>query len=437
MRRSLVFATFFVTLSALCIGFVGRRSGPRVVRAAQATAPPVAPASPVAVKLSDPRGQEKEAVIADPATFAWKMFVFMNWPELPGHRGQPDSNRSIGAPTATVWESFKNINEVYLPGGRRPAAWETNDELPWAPLSKSRPTKADLQALGPVDSNWMHYLAEQVMIDGQQIVTEDANNPQESNIVQYDVRGNLDYFRYVVDNPSGHQLYNVDGQLDALNDKSFRFQFPRDTLEVKASWRILSPTEDASRYWTAIGVYYDNHRNFHISRIGLTGLHIISKVLPDWFWITFEQVDNATATFTYSLGKKGTAVGANINYSTSLDPVNDMWQKALAGTKWQYYRLMGTQDAFETPGKQPTLMGNTQMETYFQSSSSCISCHKLTSIGPAADLRLQFFYPLLPYEGAVDFDKVAQQQFPGKTFKEMDYAWSFRNAQFKKPAATH
>ncbi len=391
----------------------------------------VAPEAPKLKQLHDPRIGGNTLIAAGPASFAWQMFVFVNWPELPNHRGEPDPARSIGTNAATVWESYKNASEVYLEDGQRPAPWQVDDELPWSPVSKSRPSAQALATLGPVDSSWIHFLSESVMVDGQQICDAD------SNTLYYDVRGDHSYFRYVVENTSGYELYNIEGQQSALADPKFTFNFPKDAVEIKASWRILQPAEDGSRYWTAIGVYRDNHRQIHMARIGLTGLHIISKVLPNWFWTTFEQVDNATATYKYRLGEKGDAVGPNANYDTSLDPVNKLWQQALAGTKWQYYALMGTQTQFVSASQQTTLLGSTQMETYFQPNSSCISCHKLSSIGPIPNPRLLIFYPLNPYTGVVNFQQVASQQFPNQIFKPMDFAWSFRNAQYKKQIAVH
>jgi hypothetical protein len=399
----------FLLMAALCLGSAGIH--------AQTTA---------LVKLYDPRKDTPSQIQADPATFGWQMFVLLNWPELPGYRGIPDPHARLGQMGATVWESYKNASEIYLSHGQRPPAWNVNNELPVPRAMGGHPTADQLAAFGPVDSTWVHYLSETVMIDGQNVCDAD------SNVVRYDVRGNRAYYDFVVNNPSGHELFNTQGQEAALTDPNFVFSFPTDTVEVKASWRILEHGEDPSRYWTAIGVYRDIHNVVRSARIGLTGLHIISKSLPDWVWITFEQVDNATKTYTYKLGQKLVPVGANPNYNNALTPINLMYQAALAGTKWQYYALMNTQTKFVNASQQPTLLGNTQMETYFQSNSSCITCHKLASIGPLKDPRLQLFYPLLPYVGNQDFQTVAHQQYPGLTFKDMDFAWSLRNAQYKK-----
>ena len=421
MKRSTRGTALVVTLSAvLCI------------QATPCCAQAVATA-PARLHFVDPRHKTAAQIDIDPALFGWDMFVFVNWPEFPGQRGVPNTKREIGDRGATVWESFKNVSEVYPSNGGRPAAWEIDDELP--PIPSVRAAISKLEAVKPVDSRWVHFLAEPVMIDGQRIC--DAT----SHFIHYDVRGNKSYFDYVVNNISGHQLYNTEGQLAALADPTFTFNFPSDTVEVKASWRILDSSDDSSRYWTAIGVYYDTNGSLRASRIGLTGLHITSKALPNWVWITFEQVDNHDQTYKWNLGAKRGEVGPNPNYDKRLTQLNKEFQQALAeiNAKWQYYALMKVQTAYVDAAKQPILSSNTQMETYFQSKSSCISCHTLASIGnpqnPSQAFRLKFFYPLNPYVGNIDFQQIANKQFPGESFKAMDFVWSLRNAHYANPPA--
>jgi hypothetical protein len=385
-----------------------------------------------AVKLADPR--KSPALLSnDLAAFAWEMFIYVNWPELKGRRGEPDSRSFIGKPGATVWESYKNEDEIYQANGERPVAWEVHDELPVLSKAEAQLLHEKIEALEPVDSQWVHFLAEPRMIDGQQIC-DSQKNP-----IQYDVRENISYYNYVVNNLSGHQLYNIQGQQAALRDANFAFSFPTDTLEVKASWRILEPGVSGNKFWTAVGVYWDNNHELQVARIGLTGLHIISRILPDWVWITFEQVDNADTTFECAVGGENKPVGPNPNYDKGLSTINHDFQQALENTKWQYYRLMKVQAKFLNETQKPILMSNTQMETYFQPTSSCITCHKLASVGlpknPSQNLRLNFFANQLGYTGAIDFRKIAQQQFPGEPFKEMDFVWSLRNAHFLKSPA--
>jgi hypothetical protein len=382
-------------------------------------------AGPVPLKPTDPRRGGPAALMSDPGQFGWTLFVLLAWPATPSERGKADPARPIGAPVPTVWETYKSTAEVYLRDGSRPAPWNS----PFT-SSQTHEVAQAVATLGAVDSPWIHFLAESAMIDGRQIV--DATG----QIVQYDVRMNRAAFDYVVNNPARYELFNLDGQIAALADPTFTFQFPSAAIEVKAAWRVIEAGQDDSRYWTSYGIYTDSHGKPQIAKIGLTGIHIISKMLPDWVWFTFEQVDNPTATFQYFEGQPGAALGPNQTLNPAAAAVNATFQAGLAGTKWQYYALMGWQYQFVDATGAPTLLANTQAETYFQGSSSCMTCHSLTSIGPRSTPRLNFWNTaggnVTGYVGKVDFQALAQQQYPGATFKAMDYAWSFRNAKSKQ-----
>jgi hypothetical protein len=389
--------------------------------AARAAAPPPAKRTPV-----DPRPGGAEAALKDPGEFGWTLFLFLSWPAMATERGVPDVKKQIGVPGPTVWETFKSTAEVYLTDGSKPATWNS----PYVLALQSPEWAATAAGIGAVDSPYLHYLSEATMIDGRQIVDS------ATQIVQYDVRMNRDAFEYVVNNPAGYQLFNLEGQGAALNDPNYTFNFPAPALEVKAAWRILESGVDDSRYWTSYGIYTDENGKAKMSKVGLTGLHIISKVLPDWLWVTFEQQDNPASTFQYFEGRPGAAVGANQTFNPAATAYNTKFQADLAGTKWQYYGIQGWQTKFTDEQGAPTLFANTQAETYFQSSSSCITCHSLTSIGPPATPRLTFWNTangnIQGFTGKVDFQALAKQQYPTATFKQMDYAWSFRNAHSTK-----
>lgn len=387
-------------------------------------APPGPEASPPRKALTpvDPTTGGASAALQDPGEFGWTLFVFLSWPALANERGVPDFDKQIGAPGPTVWETFKSTADVYLTNGSMPAPWNS----PFVVASQSPEWASAAAAVGSVDSPYLHYLSEATMIDGRQIVDSAAR------IVQYEVRMNRDAFEYVVNNPSGFELFNLEGQEAALNDPAYTFNFPVPAIEVKAAWRILEPGVDDSRYWTSYGIYTDENGKAKLSKVGLTGLHIISKVLPDWLWVTFEQQDNPTSTFQFYEGQPGVAVGPNQTFNPAAAAYNTKFQADLAGTKWQYYAIQGWQTAFTDDNGQPTLFANTQAETYFQSSSSCMTCHSLSSIGPPQTPRLTFWNTangnVEGYTGKIDFQAVARQQYPNATFKPMDYAWSFRNA---------
>ena len=113
--------------------------------------------------------------------------------------------------------------------------------------------------------------------------------------------------------------------------------------------------------------------------------------------------------------------------------VNAQMRKALAGTRWANYELVGVQTAAMN-GATPVLLANTQLETMFQSRSSCLTCHAVANIAthkpvkPEDDLRKSFVQrtpPVSPpyYIG----DPPALAPWVGQ-----DFVWSLRRAAWLK-----
>ena len=55
----------------------------------------------------------------------WHNFIYVNWPVMPGQRGVPNKQAKFSAPGPTVWESYKTIEQVFLPGAANPGPWDT------------------------------------------------------------------------------------------------------------------------------------------------------------------------------------------------------------------------------------------------------------------------------------------------------------------------
>ena len=54
----------------------------------------------------------------------WQTFIYLNWPAAA--RGIPNPGARFGAPGATVWETYKNVDQVFLPNGIKPSQWNQN-----------------------------------------------------------------------------------------------------------------------------------------------------------------------------------------------------------------------------------------------------------------------------------------------------------------------
>jgi hypothetical protein len=154
--------------------------------------------------------------------------------------------------------------------------------------------------------------------------------------------------------------------------------------------------------------------------VGLTGLHVTSKAMPQWVWITFEQVENPTTT----------GVQPKFTIDPAIVQTNDKYRRLLAGTPYAYYQANGVQTAFVTSGGQATLLANTQIETSFQTSSSCITCHALASVSTGKQPRLDFFQLKAGNLSGFTGNPPTSPFGPGKDqFSALDAVWSMREAK--------
>ena len=346
---------------------------------------------------------------------SWEVFIALNWPASPTQNGVPDATTVVGGQevtnyypkglraSPTVWETFKDVNDVFLPNARPPT---------------------------PFSAKTQH-----VLFDDTESFTTSPLNDQNGRHVYYEVRMNEVEFNYIV----AHKLYNSTNQ-----KPPFVISFPPGnnattevgSVHVKAAWKILNlngpgQRDDPSRFYTAQALIYTPGRpSAFLATVGLVGMHIAHKTAsrPEWIWSTFEQVDNAAdmpqagqpippppnPPNQYSFTNANCAIAQcppNQQVAqTSTEPVqvlrvtpivdtktlNAQFQQALHAWNpknvWQYYQLVSTQwpagpgdtKAFGHP--RPPFLANTVIETFFQGPSpqqptqkdpphSCMDCH--------------------------------------------------------------
>ncbi len=313
--------------------------------------------------------------------FAWDLFLFVSWPAAPNERGVADGSQKLGEATQVVWQTWKNVAEVYVPAGQTP--------LPWR-----RPIVPPLLEMN-------------VEIDGR-LLTDKHGQPTLMQVNQNEAT-----FDYIVNQ---RQIYSRAGQAVFFTDPAAPpIDFPAAAMEVKAIWRMLDPAEQQSgKYHLTEGCYSDDNGDKQCATLGLTALHLISKVQPHWFWATFEQVDNPQTTNAPVVAPVSPAVAK----------LNETMQAQLAGTVWQSYQLRGSQWSFML-ANQPVVLANTQIETQFQQSSSCMTCHALSSIGASNSRADMWDYAHGNVQGYVG----DPPPLDNSTFKALDYVWSLRRAK--------
>jgi hypothetical protein len=231
------------------------------------------------------------------------------------------------------------------------------------------------------------------------------------------------------------ELYNLDGQLRAI--RSARgLSFPAGATEVKAKWRPILESERA-RYHSLRVVQTDGSTRLY----GLTAFAIAAKVLPNWFWATFEHLDNPSLADSegWQLPSQDRFACATERADCNRIPRGI----GLEGTVWENYRLRGTQIDFVGPGGEPSRLANSELEAGFQATASCMTCHARASIAAQAAgtaLRLPIFDigpdvahadPLARrgFVGAPRSDWFAPAAADGTRYLPLDFIWSLSQAQ--------
>ena len=94
-----------------------------------AASPPVlSPAIPFDVTANPPFTLDN--LQHDFDVLSWQTFVALNWPA--NADGSANTSAKIGAPGKTVWESWKESYEIFLPKGQKPVAWDQQAPVPEA-----------------------------------------------------------------------------------------------------------------------------------------------------------------------------------------------------------------------------------------------------------------------------------------------------------------
>ncbi len=375
--------------------------------------------------------QDTVSALTDSDLYAWRLFVALNWPAN-AERREADPGRAFGENATTVWESWKLTSgpndEVFLAGGADPGAW-----LP----GKARADRGrDFQPLPFQQRKRLQH--GEPAAPGLRFDPGVSTQGNENHM-------NQDAFEFV----RQHELYHLGGQealfvkaeqqyLTAENEgrpvdfEAIRLDFPLNAKEIKAQWRPIKETEKNRYRWVEIA----NDKGV-LEAWGLTAIHITTKDLPNWFWTTFEHVDNPS--------REGAEPWIVPTRDRAAGPDGYPEKLGIKGTRWENYRLRGTQVDFTDPTGAPTILANSQIEQGFQTSSSCITCHARAAIGARVmhqANRLSIFdlqYPAGAVIGNVGI--LDQSLFVHKTFTNpvagelkylpLDFVWSFMRAKRK------
>ncbi len=334
--------------------------------------------------------------------YAWRLFVALNWPA--------DPKAPLGATGPVVWELWRTAGDVYRPDGADPGVWDG---------ARSQRAEDRFETVSLKDlPNARH------VVGGRMVPWVDS---LESAKRLTEIRMNRPIFEFI----RSFELYNTEGQVRAVARGGV--SFPYGSRQVKAKWRPITEAEQA-RYHTLVVTLADGTRRLY----GLTALHIASKDLPNWFWATFEHVDNPTLA-----DGDHWQLASHDEFACHGQPTDCNRYPphiGLEGTVWQYYRLRGTLTSFVTADGMPRRLANSELESGFQTTASCMTCHARSSIAllpdragsdPSVALRLPIFDgpDRQGFTGTPQTAWFAPNGESGPHFIPLDFVWSLSKAR--------
>jgi hypothetical protein len=401
---------------------------------ASPTPPPpivLSPAIPGDVTISA-KTVSIDAFQPDFDVYSWNTFIALNWPPGPDGNGDPKKTIGSNGDNDTVWEHYRDVSDVFLPGGARPT-WNGPVNIPDACKSLN---KGDLPVvmLTQIGKN---LLTPSVVSANSQPFNTGPIIDQHGVFTRFQILVNKTMFDYILSN----SLYSKAGQkafTPPVNFTSGSIDNTGKTLVegaimVKTAWKVIAPADKSRFHSENVLVYTPASENpkyparCTMQTVGLVGMHIGHKTqaAPQWLWSTFEHVDNAPTAADVKSGKLKASYGyynpkckaCKVNqvpprpwnptmvstfhsqivrmnqfnlpiYAASAAARNANAQALLKGVNpksvWQNYELVSTMwptdQKQQFGGPAPTFLANTTLETYIQGtvpgvSSNCIECH--------------------------------------------------------------
>jgi hypothetical protein len=315
-------------------------------------------------------------------------------------------------PEQTAWQLFVAAN-CPSSGKAGPLTWQNwTEQTCW--LSPTTAGCPGAPSLGIAAPRFLHGSALRIQKSGQakkapggvnplsgacSAMTTKALGPPLSNFVPGNLAANPTFCEEVYVNPSeaafvktpapGNTLTTLAGQV-VYGSAHNPITFPTAAVEVKADWLPASSIAPSFNCTTnpPPGVYVETING---ACYALAGIHISSKLAPNWLWATFEPQSSVTNPNRcnpklYSLCNDPWGSNPAASSGKATAPTQALVQLMTAAglpKVFQNYRLTGTQTTFVTSGNKPIPLGNSFTEynaEVLPQQASCITCHSYAGI---------------------------------------------------------
>lgn len=303
-----------------------------------------------------------------------------------------DPEPAMNQPDMVAWQFFARVNRYAATPGNNNALFETwasdpetfNLNPQWQPASPTPAIKALVASALARGIRSVHPRIE-VVPPPSNCVT--SWKPGNTPCIGEDVHRNRPTFDYIVQNG----LYTQAGLSKAFGRP---ISFPVGSIEVKADW---IPIEELQS-WNGTNPA-DVNALYHVNTVrlpngttasyALVAMHLISKLVPNWTWATFEhwknpgRCDDIGCHDDFGAQQSDVVPNAQPNqgyaYCAHSGSLKALFGEAGLADVWLNYCLKGSQTDFITSTGQTTLLGNSVIEALNAgvpvNQSSCMSCH--------------------------------------------------------------
>jgi len=325
-----------------------------------------------------------------PEQTAWQLFVAANCP----------SGNQL------VWETWIEQLDLFPASGTANVAAGQHKRLHGSPLAHATTAKragAAPQLAPSTECNTMGGPPSNVVPNA--IICEEARlNPSAQSFVT-------------------SNTYQIRSGQTAAAKAGTNIQFPASGVEVKVDW---IPGTDFNPPFTCSSP----PQGVHVETIdgtcyAMAGMHISSKLMPDWIWATFEPQNmttnpNRCITFGSCTDKWGSnpalSNGGTAGFTKPTSALQALMKAANLAPEFLNYRLDGVQTTFGT-ATNPTLLGNSVIEGenvgMTKGTASCITCHSVSTIKNDGSDGI-----------ALINNQVGPQFVPPAGYIARDFAWS-------------
>ncbi|HMD69962.1 MAG TPA: hypothetical protein VKF41_01390 [Bryobacteraceae bacterium] len=235
---------------------------------------------------------------------------------------------------------------------------------------------------------------------------------------------------YVKAPAAGATLTNLAGQVAYASSAAITFPVP--AVEVKADWLPASSLSTAFDCTTnpPAGVYVETISG---TCYALVGIHLSSKLLPNWLWATFEPQNTETnpnrcnpKLYDSCNDPWGSNPAASTGQATEpTAALTALMTQAGLPKQFLNYRLVAAQSAFVDTANKPVELGNSFVEFNAQvlpHQASCMTCHSYALVSTAGQENPNFGnFPHTPPIG-----KPGKAPLPaqcGGAWVSQDFSW--------------